>query len=271
MSKGKYKRKRERARERAKQELTQVGCLKAEIVAPKKQPKPSETSDSKRHKKEPTPMGFSEFIKRSSLTDWGLTLFTLALTVTAFYQYRITGRQLEVMHIDQRAWMSTTIKPVTEGKDTWPALPKEGEVLAVYTHIENTGKTPALQIHYVVSMEEFRNGIPPDLSDTGTNHFEGTTGITFPNRSQDIRTASFHTTGNPPPGSQVYPIPDKLTKQDVDDLMEGRAYLAVFGRIDYRDVFGISHWTTFCHWKAYSAGTFSARDCTAHNGVDDDQ
>ena len=39
-----------------------------------------------------------------------------------------------------------------------------------------------------------------------------------------------------------------LTPTENQELSAGRAYLAVYGKMTYRDVFGVSHWTKFCSW-----------------------
>jgi hypothetical protein len=57
------------------------------------------------------------------------------------------------------------------------------------------------------------------------------------------------------------------TEEEVVGIRDGKLYLAVYGVIAYRDVFGVDHWTHFCKWEGEN-GTFQAKKCTQYNSVD---
>src|ERR1035441_861988 len=123
MSKDKYKRKRERAQERAKQKSAQSNLMPSEAITIEKKWQASEDANPERYKEQESAMGPSKiraYLRKvgfwfhqiwrfgpSSFTDWCLAVFTLALTITAIYQFRITNRQLNVMQIDERAWVES--------------------------------------------------------------------------------------------------------------------------------------------------------------------
>jgi len=62
--------------------------------------------------------------------------------------------------------------------------------------------------------------------------------------------------------------PPTLSRDDYQDLKNGRTYVATFGKISFEDLFGVQHWMTFCSWRALKAGQYAARKCTEYNDLD---
>jgi hypothetical protein len=66
---------------------------------------------------------------------------------------------------------------------------------------------------------------------------------------------------------------DTLTQTQVDDLLNGRAYIGIYGQARFVDIFGNPHWVRFCSWKNYykGNGNFNAKSCVDYNDAGDGQ
>lgn len=83
MSKGKYKRKRGQAKKRTQHKANQARLLDSEVVPPENQPKTPDTTNQDRDHEEEEPVGFREFLKRPTVTDWCVMAFTGVLASVA--------------------------------------------------------------------------------------------------------------------------------------------------------------------------------------------
>jgi hypothetical protein len=153
--------------------------------------------------------------------------------------------------IDQRAWLTAVVNV--------PTTVNQGTPLAVNLNIFNSGKTVARKIlvECVVSRQKNTDIVPLDY---GRTHSINDIGMLTPNTI----TAAQCFTGEP---DQT----DTLTKNQSDDLVNGRAYLAMYGQGRYDDIFGGVHWFRFCVWKSYYAGNgnFNAKSCTDYSDTGD--
>ncbi len=264
MSKGKHKRKRQRAQQHAEQQVAQVRVLDGEVISAKEQPEAPKTPDGKECHKERTPVGFREFLKRPSITDWCIAGFTFVLASAAIYQFIIMGSQLKVMRIDQRAWLKFEAAPVKAGDESvsWQIVP--GQPVTYPLRVVNTGKTPATNIDMRIFADIVDASQEPPLGHVEEHahvpHGHITAGIIFP--SSDFKQPVVR------PGNNGAPL--MATDDEVIAVRDGRAYLAVYGVIAYDDVFKTRHWTKFCNWIALK-GQFHALKCTQYNSVDSNQ
>lgn len=160
---------------------------------------------------------------------------------------------VETARIDQRAWIGgITIT-------TKPATPQIGEVLSIEVTIRNVGKTPAKQVEGHVVVEPVASGASPKFEYAGDLSIK--LGLLQPNTDYlailyPARSAS---TGQPAP----------LTGEVYSALQKGESRLYVHGRLDYRDIFKRSHWTTFCY--SLRPPQFAFWDaCAEHNDSDDE-
>jgi len=201
-------------------------------------------------------MGLREAAKRSSLTDWLLTAFTLVLAVVAIYQFVIMSGQLEAMkdqvkvaRRDQRPWIKVTFT-----KSDLKAFSSDlGEV-----RFSNIGKTPALQFHAVYRVEFIDVRQAPDLDLTGIAS-DVTTGTVFP--------------GDDPiqkdPVQRI--VGDKLayfTPEEVEDYGRGDKYVVFVIRVTYTDSTGADYWTQYCTFHGEHEQPVPARTCTNYNSTD---
>lgn len=248
MSKGKHK--RQQVRRNAQQEAANL-ALPNTVTATKEAPEPAR---GQANHKEGIAMGFREFLKRPSVTDWCVAGFTFVLALSAIYQFIIMGGQLDVMRTDQRAWLQFQASPTKPGSDgaTWQLT--SGQPVTYPLRVVNTGKTPAKNLDMKIFIDIVPADQEPPLEyvDKNSGHPYGhiTSGIVFPN-------ADFNQT-------VVRPSADGSPQLAIKD---GKSYLAVYGVIDYDDVFKTHRRTKFCAWIATS-GTFHASGCTKYNSVD---
>jgi hypothetical protein len=202
-------------------------------------------------------MSLRGMIERSSLTDWLLALFTLALVVTAIYQIMITGRQLHAMRQDQRAWVKiTSPEPLATG---------EGIPVVAPVHMLNTGKTPALNYigEAVVKLVPIKQEPDFDYSQLDHGHTNG--GILYPNDPRDINASIYAkdawANNNPSP------TPLTLSHDDYKSFYDGKSYIVVYARVRFLDIYGVSHSTQFCNWSTNAASP--TIKCAEYNRVDD--
>jgi hypothetical protein len=134
-------------------------------------------------------------------------------------------------HLDQRAWV--TIKAVKIAKQ--PAL---DEIPEVTVWIINSGKTPALKVHFVslIYIGRYADIARRDREPLG----QPTEALIGPN-------SSVQSTSN-----MRFPIVDK---SDLDSVtINETAWLYHLGIITYIDIFGTRHHTTFCYrWNGKQA------------------
>jgi hypothetical protein len=260
MSKHKHNRERERAYQRALQEAERIRLLNAVPVPAENQEEPPEAPDHNRQSEEEKPMGMRESLKPSSFTDYCLAVFTGLLVVVAIWQIAITKGQLGAMRNDQRAWLKVDLQPSTSGGDHTIVTITVGQPVTYPFQITNIGKTAARNIDAkIFSAITYANQEPPldhvmQASKYAHNHV--TAGIVFP--SDILKQIGER------PGNEGASMP--ATEAEVEVIQEGKGYLAVFGIVDYDDVFDVHHWTKFCIWIS-KTGTFQTEGCTKFNDV----
>jgi len=155
--------------------------------------------------------------------------------------------------VQERAWLTL------EG--IFPPMPKEGNRIEIDARISNTGLTPAKKINaeFVPSVLGSNDRVPFDYSVKSRN--VEIIGILPPNRFVIIPIVQW----------KIMPETLPYIKTDVDDLMNGRTYLAIYGRGTYIGIFGRSHWFRFCQWMAYNAtvSAFASKECVEYNDTGD--
>jgi hypothetical protein len=259
MSKRKNNRKGRRAAKQTERELEQIRPLHTPVEAAKDSQTTARNTHDKRNNKQENPMGFREFFKQPYVTNWLLAFFTLALTVTAIYQYKITANQLDVMRKDERAWLQVKSQIPFSKEVDQPFQLEAGKDLTFPLVLSNIGKTPAKNI-VVVAFVKTRSiyEVPPlecvDQGNTCTPN-GASTGILFPNDHFDFPSVRVDQNGN-----------IKVTDQEFTAWKEGQIYAVVFGKVTYDDAFGLSHWTKFCSWHLAKLGMLAkTRPCAQYS------
>lgn len=202
--------------------------------------------------------------------DW-MTIFTGILALFAFLSFIAVGIQLsdarKALEVDQRPWV--TIGPDWPKEQTAQGVVGQKVVLTenariqVPIKIENSGKTPALQLSYTANIEIVEREKSPQLENP-INPIRIVGGTLFPHAP----VTDFAYRWNPQkPGMPVFNVLTPVEKQALDN---GDSYFAVYGDVTYRDGFGIQHWTHFCAPVVFSqkTGLFNYKCCTEYNTAD---
>jgi hypothetical protein len=163
---------------------------------------------------------------------------------------------------DQRAWIE--IKPKVNEIKVVPGQPVAFDIVKV-----NIGKTVARHTVAVIELEKLSPLQSPSFSNfAGKVADTSTAGTVFPNEEPQpfkARWLAFNPTTN-----HVDPV--IASKADAQDWKDGKFYFAIYGRIDYLDIFGFAHWTTFCAAAAGKAIDTPTRECReTFNDVDDNE
>jgi len=176
---------------------------------------------------------------------------------------RQTKQSLETFRIDERAWVEIEpIKPILKEA----ATPKFGAFFTYNLYPKNVGKTAAYDIEVkavrgapmsALSLGESADGIDRYQKMMRTNAMEMPDALISRRTSKilgpaEISTASFDILGSEP--------------QKWDSDPQKWTYEFLIGRVDYRDVFGIRHWMTFCFSIVDGAGNLQY--CQYGNDVD---
>jgi hypothetical protein len=143
---------------------------------------------------------------------------------------------------------------------------KEGEPIASAVKFTNTGNSDARNVLADVVVEVVKNGGDPTFN-YWWNHNGYSTGILPKNQSfeeQGVRYVRRRIKE-----STVLPF----SHDEHLAWIEGTAYIAVYARIKYRDIFGVRHWAKRCGWAGYVppggvARSFTARKCSDYADVD---
>lgn len=195
-------------------------------------------------------------IDKSRLTDWVVASATLVIAVVAILQWFILTGQLKEMRNDRRAFISPDLIPfqIEEGKPT-----------LIPVVIENIGKTPARNVTGYVRPMELAQGEDPSFDYTHTKHTFGI-GAIFPGRRFEI---PFRLIQKQFAGSeQAFTMP--LTHETYERIVSGQSFIVIHGKITYDDVYGVTHWVTFCamgrpdNYLKYSG----AKQCAEYTNID---
>jgi hypothetical protein len=153
--------------------------------------------------------------------------------------------------IDERAWLSVATNI--------PANVNQGTKLSGSLIVQNTGKTPARKIVFECTLSVQRNSEVVPLDSPGM-HSISDMGMLTPNSNSPM-----------PCFQGSFEEPVVLTSAQADNLLNGRAYLAEYGRGRFVDIFGGDHWVHFCIWHAYynGIGNYNAQSCTDFNDTGD--
>jgi hypothetical protein len=205
-----------------------------------------------------------DIFRQSSNTDRLIAAFTGLLVFVAIAQGILLYMQINTMRKDQRPWIKVSQKQ--------PGITiAAGQPLSATLELVNIGKTPARSVLAVVFVEIVDNNGSPrliyfDVPWKEARHFSrASTGVLFTDQTLDAQTSrQGPKSGGSADEAQDVPLsPDELKKMD-----DGRAYVAVYTLVVYKDTFDRDHWTTFCGWKGTRSGSYTAAECTNYNNVD---
>jgi hypothetical protein len=148
-------------------------------------------------------------------------------------------------HSDQRAWVGQIDSSVSEVK--------EGAPITFRVTIGNSGKTPALKVRTKIS----------------SAHGPKTT--KFVPQYSEPNTSALQALGVLQPGGKGTMEQTTAPLTDISKFRSGAYLYYVFGRVDYEDVFGHPHWSTWCLYVGgeHSDNLRTTLQCDSYNNTDD--
>jgi hypothetical protein len=184
---------------------------------------------------------------------WIASFACVSAIATCFTGYFIF-EQLQTSRLDQRAWVSPTFQDFSIVQDKQISMP---------TRFADTGKTPAKHVSVSVKIELIGSHSDPDfLYIPGHSYMLMGAGSLLPNDPGQLIIIQAFRHGQ----SSIEPM--IATPSVIDDLHARRLVLFIHGRVIYDDIFGASHWLTFCRQNSGTDISANAR-CSAYNGTDD--
>jgi hypothetical protein len=174
------------------------------------------------------------------------------------------------MRQDQRPWIRFDMGDPVGPPVTWRM--KVGGPLNVPTRFTNVGKTPAEAVRVYAVIEVVANGkepdVPKDFSPVWTKKAVATAvvqvdaGAIFPSSHMD------QTITRVIIGEHGQAAVRNLSVAEANDLLNKRAYWAVYGKVEYADVFGFKHWTRFCKDGYADGEDANSSKCAHYYAVD---
>jgi hypothetical protein len=167
-----------------------------------------------------------------ALSTFGVFVFTVALVISTLLLWKAGEKQLalaaDTAQRQLRAYVNPDSITLWDGATLTPPQMNRANLPGIVLLWRNTGETPAKnvvswsRIAVISPRVEGRYNPPARLE----RHFSNVLGRGIPgNRSFWYRRA--------------------LTPQQIADVGAGRLGIYVYGRLEYQDVFGKAHWTTY--------------------------
>jgi hypothetical protein len=166
----------------------------------------------------------------------------------------------DALRLDQRSWMNIKF-------GTWKSDPNGP--IRVDWFVVNSGKVPIRHWSGFAKVEVIHIGHAPQFGMTpDVAKFSG--GILFPNEPPS-GAFGFQTTKVNPQTHKVEPR--NPSPDEVSDIEQGRAYVAIHGELRYSDVSG-HHWLRFCTYRRINDAAFLAiqdavQPCMDYNNYGD--
>jgi hypothetical protein len=181
----------------------------------------------------------------------------IGYAIVTYCQWRDLRHNFE---LEQRAWI----------KVDYPEFGHSPPSVPVTVKFINVGKSPALRIGASTVVEIVDNRKEPSFLDFPKRNSGMFVSLIFPTENIEYAAELFN-------GNTAQAVPRELTASEVESLLKGDSYMAVYGSVMYSDQFG-THWTRFCNWKVFATtqiekprvfGVVRAAACTAFNETGD--
>lgn len=232
-------------------------------------PKPIPTHEKKEHpscnnnKADNGQIPAKKKFLRMSAFEWIMAALTFLGLLIAALTGGIFWNQLTEMKADQRAWMNLSTGKVEFRKD------QSGQTTAVVpVTISNTGKTPARRFFTNIVVEKVPNGQSPRLLYENVPRLTDSTGMFRPNTQISLDGALLELDPKDPSRQNTrYRV---LSELEYQELLDGKAYIAIYAYSSYDDIFGKHHWDKYCVFAVPSPKpvTVTAKACTDYNDTD---
>lgn len=173
--------------------------------------------------------------------------------------------------LDERPYLKIEfLGGAAEGSDKFPKYRWKtgtvGEPLQVPLRITNVGKTAALKINGYMLVQVVPIGNEPSIPGKGEHPLSAVNGVEtsviYQGGWAEVSISRKQLTADGKAEDAV------LTQPEEEGLNRPSAYLAIWGKVKYSDIFGKSHWTKYCGalspWGSYS----QSAKCAAYGVMD---
>jgi hypothetical protein len=169
------------------------------------------------------------------------------------------------MRTDERPWIKANDPNPTQIKFPQSRESVDQTDVTVQLIVDNIGKTAARSLDSEWVMEYVTNGDSPEFVYDNRARSFVTTGIVFPHDPFTISVVFMKGKLNSKETEPRYLVPSEF-----DGLSTGKAYMAVYGKADYSDIWGNKHWLHYCYWFVAPSATtpVTAKACTQYNDTD---
>ncbi|MFZ0317618.1 MAG: hypothetical protein WAL56_00710 [Candidatus Sulfotelmatobacter sp.] len=191
--------------------------------------------------------------------DWKLDAAVFVAVLALLGTFSQTYYLRKTMRMDERPWVFDQLIGLKD-------LPQSGDEIGVDFIMLNTGKTTALQVLAIIRLDKI--------------DFVGSHIYRPPAFVRQYGTIVQGTkTNNEPPVVWQEDTPNGikhhlLTDADIHDLRTGKAFIQVWGKITYKDSFGLDHWDIFCDYRTFGPvpsdihSNANILDCVKLNNID---
>jgi hypothetical protein len=158
--------------------------------------------------------------------------------------------------------------PTQQGQTQSSGAPQNWDNMAFGLSLSNVSRTAAQRVQVKYAAQILAQGDDPALQSQKIPFDYLSAGVLAPSFLQGPTAAGIR-----PLDKTGKPI-GSLQHAQLEDLRVGRLYIALFGRADYRDTFGMDHWQTFCvpfdalQPDMTSLPKLRHEMCTKYNGID---
>jgi len=131
---------------------------------------------------------------------------------------------------------SITMTPLGQDQVSIEEASKNWKALDVSFTYNDIGKSALTNVRFKFTVQLLPHGEEPKLSDKSVYYDLAKASVLNPNQPSAL-------------GPNIIDKDNKFIdrkKVNMDDFNSGRTYIASFGRADYVDIFGVSHWQSFC-------------------------
>lgn len=192
-------------------------------------------------------VAWSVWKKRLGAVTPFVAIVAVLFAALQWYQTR------HALFLDQRAWVSVL---------GTPDFPLEGVFIPASIQIADIGKTPARKIYIDAFASVLKKGEEPSFDfSKGHPHNRIYAATIFPNGPPFKLTIPVVRYG-PQAAEAVIPSPELRQA-----IANGESFIVFYGKITYVDIFGRSHWTSFCTGLGSAMGDLKA--CISYNDVGD--
>jgi len=215
--------------------------------------------------------------ERLKLVFEGIGLLVLTLyTIFSAFQWRTMSGQLDEMRKvtgatersinqadlnfrrDERAWIGFALPEGIQIQKE--ATTQRPTALLVPTQTVNTGKTPAKKVTGNLAITVIKKGEKLVFEYTSGHTNYGIYGGTmFPGGRVTLAQPAIRHG----PKKAITIVPTDALMQEIN---QGQSFVVVYGRVTYCDIFGVSHWTTFCRYATRPG--FIDYACMNYNDAD---